>query len=211
MEKYFKETNKRRNQGKAQIFFTQETNLDPSREEEIKDLAKYYKFHFALAFAKANNDGTHYGGTLTLVDEKTAEIKNDYTLDENGGALVTELDWSGAKITVVNIYAPAKPVQRIDFFNEIKNKIKPDMIMMGDWNCVPDVLLDVQSPDPSKYKNFGGALLESIMHRNGLRDFRREQLSSDKEPTRIGTSNQKNSTNNSPASKSKVNQRWPQE
>ena len=61
-------------------------------------------------------------------------------LDDGGGALMTVIDWSGTKLDILNAYAPSKPSQRIDFFNTIRNKIHRNMIAMGDWNCVPDVL-----------------------------------------------------------------------
>jgi hypothetical protein len=58
------------------------------------------------------------------------------------------------------------------------------MILGGDWNCVPDVTLDVQSSDPTRYANNGAALLGEIMADANLWDFRRTQLVHDREPTR---------------------------
>ena len=61
------------------------------------------------------------------------------------------------------------------------------METLGDWNCVPDVTLDVQSANPLAYANVGAALLGDITAGVGLVDFRREQLGDEKEPTRRGT------------------------
>ena len=58
------------------------------------------------------------------------------------------------------------------------------MIGMGDWNCVPDVTLDVQSANPLKYPNGGAKLLEHSMAAVGLVDIRRIQLGSETEGTR---------------------------
>ena len=62
--------------------------------------------------------------------------------------------------------------------------ITMDMFLGGDWNCVPDVTLDVQSSDPLRYKNIGGALLEEVTGEVGLVDFRRQQLGGHREATR---------------------------
>ena len=81
LDKYFAECNKRRNQGKAQIFLTQEINLDPTREADIRDLANLYKFHVAVHFAERGKNGVHWGGTMTLIDEKSAELAWKRTID----------------------------------------------------------------------------------------------------------------------------------
>ena len=64
--------------------------------------------------------------------------------------------------------------------------LEEDMIAGGDWNVVPDVLLDVQSSNPLNYENNGAALLEQATNGCKLWDFRRDQLEGDFEATRIG-------------------------
>ena len=58
-----------------------------------------------------------------------------------------------------------------------------DWILGGDWNCVPDTTLDVQSTKPLSYANIGATLLGDITREVGLHDFRREQLGNHREPT----------------------------
>jgi hypothetical protein len=55
----------------------------------------------------------------------------------------------------------------------------------GDWNCVPDVTLDVDSDNPLRYhaQNQGADILETIMSNIGLTDERREQLGMEAEFT----------------------------
>ena len=159
LENFMKECERWRNQGRAHIFLIQEHNIDPKREGDVRDLASNYKFHISIHFAKLGKDGVHRGGTLTLIDSKVAELRNEDKLDDGGGALVTSIDWAGNKIDILNVYAPAKPGLRIDFFRDIRNKLHKNMIAMGDWNCVPNVLLDVQSQNPMNYANTGAALL----------------------------------------------------
>jgi hypothetical protein len=72
----------------------------------------------------------------------------------------------------------------VDFINRLKTWATPDMILGGDWNCVPDATLDVQSSNPLRYKNVGGLILENTLTKLGLFDFRRAQLEQGKEPTR---------------------------
>ena len=150
-EKFIIECKRWRSQNRASIFLAQETNFSPDREDELRDLATLHGFTAVFGFAKAAADGVHHGGTMTLIDSKVASLIRHDTLEPNGGALVTIVDWGGVKLSLVNIYAPSKPGERVDFYNAIKKKVHMNMIMMGDWNCVPDVLLDVQSENPLKY------------------------------------------------------------
>ena len=59
--------------------------------------------------------------------------------------------------------------------------------MGGDWNCVPDVCLDVHvdSANPLRYhaQNQGADVLEGILSNLGLSDERRDQLGTEAEYT----------------------------
>ena len=165
--KFIIECKRWREQGRASIFLAQEHNFPPDREDELKDLAALHGFTAVFGFAEAAADGVHHGGTMTLIDSKIASLTKYESLESNGGALVTEIDWTGTTLSIVNVYAPSKPNKRVDFYNAIKKKVHKNMIMMGDWNCVPDVLLDVQSENPLNYANVGAALLEKSLRKMG--------------------------------------------
>ena len=46
------------------------------------------------------------------------------------------------------VYAPAVSMERVNMFGGLSRRLSVDTIVGGDWNCVPDVTLDVRSKDP---------------------------------------------------------------
>ena len=74
------------------------------------------------------------------------------------------------------------------FFNKIETRMTPLTWVGGDWNCVPDVTVDVDvdSPNPLGYPNVGADALGEKTEDIGLVDERREQLQQSKEFTRKG-------------------------
>ena len=145
-------------------------------------LAKDKEFKLVIAYAKQNNGGGHTGGTLFLISMRHATLIQ--STEHDAGALEVQLDFGGARHHLLNCYTPVSTMPRIDFYNKIKTKLHDKMIGMGDWNCVPDVTLDVQSANPLKYPNGGAKLLEHSMAAVGLVDIRRIQLGSETEGTR---------------------------
>ena len=85
----------------------------------------------------------------------------------------------------MRVYAPAQPLQRVDF-NSLRGKLDNTTHVGGDWNCVPDVTLDVDSVNPLSYANRGATLLGDIVGNLALNDIRREQLGNASEYTRKG-------------------------
>ena len=75
-------------------------------------------------------------------------------------------------------------MESVNMFGGLGRRLSTDTIVGGDWNCVPDVTLDVKSKDPLSYPNVGATLLASEMSDLGLYDIRREQLESAHEFTR---------------------------
>lgn len=57
---------------------------------------------------------------------------------------------------------------------------------MRDWNCVPDVTLDVQGGSGLSYPNVGAQALAEVVSELGLHDICREQLGEGREHTRVG-------------------------
>ena len=87
-------------------------------------------------------------------------------------------------LDLAGVYVPATPMERVNMFGGLGRRLSTDTIVGGDWNCVPDVTLDVKSKDPLSYPNVGATLLASEMSDLGLYDIRREQLESAHEFTR---------------------------
>ena len=175
---------------RVDVILGQEHNLDPARESELKRMAEHKGFALVIAFAPRAADGVHRGGTLVLVNTETVEWpqlnaeREKRVLVRIPGATVVSVGWGDRLIKVGSIYAPSPPSLRVSFFQEMRKWITLDMFLGGDWNCVPDVTLDVQSSDPFRYKNIGGALLEEVTGEVGLVDFRRQQLGGHREATR---------------------------
>ena len=73
---------------------------------------------------------------MTIFSENTTN--NATTLDEiTGSFLSTSFEMSDSTFKISNIYTPVRPAERLTFFNNIKDRITNDMILGGDWNCVP--------------------------------------------------------------------------
>jgi hypothetical protein len=124
----------------------------------------------------------HRGGCLILADEATVPWVE--TIHERPSIVRAKYDFNGQVLDIASVYAPSNEVQRVDFFTKIKGWISPCTIVGGDWNCVPDVLLDVKGPNKLNYKNRGAAVLDKTMAALGLNDYRRDQLEGGFEHTR---------------------------
>ena len=136
--------NKWTQQSIAHVWGIQEHNLDPADHKIHMRLAKDKEFKLVIAYAKQNNGGGHTGGTLFLISMRHATLIQ--STEHDSGALEVQLDFGGARHNLLNCYAPVSPIPRIDFFNKIKVTLHEKIIGMGDWNCVPDVTLDVHPP-----------------------------------------------------------------
>ena len=100
--------------------------------------------------------------------------------------MAVEVEWTGREFRFLNCYVPVRPLERVEFLNRLRKYLTPKTFAAGDWNCVPDVTLDVQSKNPLGYKNIGAQLLEERMSEVGLIDEWREHLGEEKRPTRLG-------------------------
>ena len=139
-----------------------------------------------IAFAADDGSGQHPGGVLLLLDNKNIDYKK--TLYNEDGFVMVEAEWGGERIEIAGVYAPVTNhgTVKADFFDNLKGKITEDTLIGGDWNCVPDVTLDVVSSNPLGYTNKGASNLAAVMSEVGLVDERREQLGNETEVTRRG-------------------------
>ena len=143
--------NKWTQQSIAHVWGIQEHNLNPADHKIHMRLAKDKEFKLVIAYAKQNNGGGHTGGTLFLISMRHATLIQ--SKEHDPGALEIQVDFGGAQHYLFNSYTPVSTIPRIDYLNKIKTKLHEKMIGMGDWNCVPNVTLDVQSANPLKYPN----------------------------------------------------------
>ena len=161
------------------------TYATASKHDDFMQLIRIKGFDAVITYGKADDPSSARGGTAIIWDTKTVDWKK--TLDEIPGYIRVQLTWGGVDIEVASVYAPASTgVARIDFFNKIETRMTPLTWVGGDGNCVPDVTVDVDSPNPLGYPNVGADALGEKMEDIGLVDERREQLQQSKEFTRKG-------------------------
>ena len=194
MDKALREFQKWKTERKINIATFQEHNLDPKDEEDLIRKAKLKNITLIIGFADKAPDGVHRGGVLIMCDETTITHKS--TKVRSAGIVKIDVTWGGKEIEFAGIYAPAKSLERVNFFQTLRNQINKNTIIGGDWNCVPDVTLDIQSPNPLAYSNIGARLLTDIMTQHTLIDERREQLGNEAEYTRSGNTSRDHLNNN---------------
>ena len=174
----------RKKKEKLGAICVQEHLLPEDNHQKWLEIAKIKGFSLIITYGRANDEESRKGGVLVLIDDSSLSVVQ--TLHSQPGFIMLELMWGGKLLTLANVYSPAAAIARIDFFNSIKTKISPNTIIGGDWNCVPDKTLDVQSANPLGYPNRGALLLATIMSDHNLVDERREQLGNEPEYTRKG-------------------------
>ena len=165
----------------------QEHNLDPANAIAHQAIAAARSMEVVIGYADRGEDSVHWGGTLVLVASRAITITK--TVCATGGLTIVETECNGERMRLASVYAPVRPVQRVDFFQQqLRKEMSAHTYSGGDWNCVPDTTLDVQSGNIQAYtrKNQGARLLADIMNENECFDLRREQLGNEREYTRAG-------------------------
>ena len=163
-------------------FYVQEHMLPESKDADWVQQAKIAGFTLLISYGKADDEESKKGGVLILLDDSTLELES--VLHLQPGFIHLKVTGASKTLLIACVYAPAKDLPRLDFLNDIKTKITKDTIAGGDWNCVPDKTIDVDSTCPLTYPNIGGALMNTITSDVGLIDERREQLGTEAEYTR---------------------------
>ena len=160
----------------------QEHNLDPARRDEYFRTANDLGLHLAIGFSTSP---CHRGGALILSCRKSMPLSK--IIHEDPQLVRAQYDFNGDIQDVASVYAPSEPLKRVDFFSHLKTRLSALTIAGGDWNCVPDVTLDVKGKNQLSYPNVGARQLGTVMGAWSLIDYRREQLGTDFEYTRKGT------------------------
>eukprot|EP00966_Prymnesium_polylepis_P028346 656033-Prymnesium_polylepis.1 len=121
------------------------------------------------------------------MDNRTLTLNS--VTHKTDGFIMIKAEWGGQEVEIANVYAPSSNENgaRAKFFKDtLQPNLNADTFVGGDWNCVPDVTLDVESANPLNYPNGGAAELATIMGSFSLIDERREQLGEEREVTRRG-------------------------
>ena len=159
------------------VLCIQEHNLRAHEESTYKNKAIAAGYTMEISFGSPGDPNSARRGVLMLTADDTVTMKAGGTVSP--GLIKKQIAWGDKTLEVACVYAPSEAPARVSFFNDTLSKeLTPNTYAGGDWNCVPDVTLDVDSDNPLRYhaQNQGADILESIMSNIGLTDERREQL-----------------------------------
>ena len=92
-EKLLKEFSRWRGAAGLHALCVQEHNLHPSKENELKRMAKSKHVTLIISFAPDNGTGQHPGGVLLFLDDKSLDYKS--TKYVQNGLVVVEIEWGG--------------------------------------------------------------------------------------------------------------------
>lgn len=163
------------------IFFIQEHNIPIEKKSYVGEIAQQFNLHINITHSSSERQR---GGTMILFQKEFFDNIEDLPAIDR--IAISKILKNNETIKVASIYAPAQGNERQHFFQNIRQYIDENTIMGGDFNCVPDVTLDLISENPLMYPNGGITELKSIVATNQLEDHRREQLQEQHEFTRIG-------------------------
>ena len=79
-----------------------------------------------IGFADKAPDGVHRGGVLIMCDETTITHKS--TKYKSAGLVKIDLTWEAKKIEFAGVYAPARSLERVNFFQTMRNQINKNTI-----------------------------------------------------------------------------------
>ena len=80
---------------RVSVWAIQEHNLDPAREDELRRIAASKDFHVIIGFAPMGADGTHWGGTMIMVDARVVTVKRVIERSEDLSRACIE--WNGCE------------------------------------------------------------------------------------------------------------------
>jgi hypothetical protein len=165
------------------VLCIQEHNLPPSKADTYRKQAIAAGYTLNIAFGSPDDPESTRRGVLILTADEIVTAKAPSVLTP--GLIRQSVMWGDRKLDVACVYAPSHHQQRVDFFKTLKDHLTPETYIGGDWNCVPDISLDVDSVNPLAYhtQNRGASQLEDAMSDLKLSDERRYQLGQEAEFT----------------------------
>ena len=158
------------------VLCIQEHNLPAHKADAYRKTAIAAGYTLSIAFGNPNEPESTRRGVLILTADEIVTSQTPSVLTP--GLIRQSVLWGDRKLDVACVYAPSHPQQRVDFFKTLKDNLTTETYTGGDWNCVPDISLDVDSANPLGYhtQNRGASQLEEVMSDLKLSDERRDQL-----------------------------------
>ena len=103
---------------KVAVLAVQSHNLNPESDQHRKVEAKNRGFTAVIGYADKETRGVYWGGTMLLIRDDMAEHKS--TEHEAGPLTMAVVEIGDLTLKIASVYAPAPPIQRVDFMNTLK-------------------------------------------------------------------------------------------
>lgn len=150
---------------RCDMLFLQETNFKCNREVEA------FRERFAVECFFSFSQSQRAGGVGVVIFNR-ALLRNSYrTVDTKGRVICLDFYCGKKKYRVVNIYAPATPNLKNEFFSTLDGFLLTSFptILVGDFNCFLDTNRDVRGPGQGR-ENSNARECQRIVQHFGLVD-----------------------------------------
>ena len=132
------------------ILCIQEHNLRAREEQNYKDRAIAAGYTLHISFGSPDDPDSARRGVLMLTADDTVTVKEGGVTSP--GLIRKQIAWGNRTVEVACVYAPSGAIRRKAFFRDVLSKELTSKTYAGrDWNCVPDVSLDVDSANLSRW------------------------------------------------------------
>jgi hypothetical protein len=154
------------------VILVQEHNLRGKHRHQVEEASKKFSYVPYVAYLPLHQVR---GGAAVFVTKDHPDLDTSsasFTSALHGGAASVRLLQHGLQIRYTSVYVPVMAQLRKVYLERLKDSglLTADTIVGGDWNCVPDVIVDLQYPENSNtdYPNLHASLAESILASKGL-------------------------------------------
>ena len=126
------------------------------------------------AWSPGSNRSAGVAGVAVLVHPNSAAKLVDSKTDLAGRAVTALIEFHGQRFQIMNVYGPNNHRERAIFFDNLWHFKYPDLdsIVVGDFNCVPDLAIDKWGGDDS-FGDKAVTQLHSLTESLALEDFYR--------------------------------------
>ena len=104
---------------KLAVAMVQEHNLSVTEFDAAKRNAQLRDFKLVISAGRADDPNSTRGGVFILVDTTQVGLEDNDILYEDPGFIRIKVTWGSEKLDIANVYAPARDIGRIDFYNTL--------------------------------------------------------------------------------------------
>ena len=160
------------------VLCLQEHNAGGAKVKEWQRIAHANGYCIRIG---TKGDSKTRGGAAMIVKMSTfnlTEKDSGRHRELDGGYAKLACTWQEHKIDLISLYVPSQEQDRKAYLTKLKRSgaISKNSIVLGDFNCVENTLLDVRYPEGAnnKYANQHSGLLMHVMAKAGLGDVFRK-------------------------------------